>query len=108
MGCRSFRDNIRVQQQALDLARKSYDHDKQALDLGALAKLHDLLIGKTQVAERNRDVIHAQYQYKAALDGFALVVLTRADLTAALRSTEIVLYPDDPTMAPSAIDNSAF
>lgn len=91
------RDNIRVQQQALDLARKSYDHDKQALDLGALAKL-DIYQSETQVAERNRDVIQAQYQYKAALDGLRRLI--GADLTAALRRTEIVL-DDDPTVAPS-------
>ena len=91
------RDNIRVQQQALDLARKSYDHDKQALDLGALAKL-DIYQSETQVAERNRDLIQAQYQYKAALD--SLRRLIGADLTPAFRSTEIVL-DDDPTAVPS-------
>ena len=91
------RDNIRVQQQALDLARKSYDHDKQALDLGALAKL-DIYQSETQVAERNRDVIQAQYQYKAALDGLRRLI--GADLTPALRGAEIVL-DDDPTATPS-------
>ena len=91
------RDNILVQQQALDLARKSYDHDKQALDLGALAKL-DIYQSETQVAERNRDLIQAQYQYKAALD--SLRRLIGADLTPAFRSTEIVL-DDDPTAVPS-------
>ena len=36
---------------------------------------------------RRRDVIQAQYQYKAALEG--LCRLIGADLTPALRSTEI-------------------
>jgi hypothetical protein len=47
---------------------------------------------------RHRDVIQAQYQYKAALEG--LCRLIGADLTPALRSTEIV-SDVDPTVAPS-------
>ena len=90
------RDNIRVQEQAMDLAQKSYEHDKKALDLGALAKL-DIYQSQTQVAERNRDLVQARYQYKAALD--ALRRLIGADLTAALRSTDIVL-DDDPSVLP--------
>jgi outer membrane protein TolC len=85
------RDNIRVQQQTLTLAYKSYEHDKLALDLGALAKL-DIYQSETQVAERNRDLVQAQYQYKAALDGLRRLI--GADLTPALRETEIVLEDD--------------
>jgi outer membrane protein len=92
-----FRDNIRVQEQNVNLARKSYDHDKQALDLGALAKL-DIYQSETQVAERNRDLIAARYQYKSALD--AMRRLIGADLTTALRETEIVLE-DDASALPS-------
>lgn len=82
------RDNIRVQQQTLALAHKSYEHDKLALDLGALAKL-DIYQSETQVAERNRDLVQAEYQYKLALDGLRRLI--GADLTPELRSTEIVL-----------------
>jgi outer membrane protein TolC len=89
------RDNIRVQQQTVDLARKSYEHDKQALDLGALAKL-DIYQSETQVAERNLGLVQAQFQYKAALDGLRRFI--GADLTPALRNTEIVL-DDDPARA---------
>ena len=92
-----LRDNIRVQEQNVNLARKSYDHDKQALDLGALARL-DIYQSETQVAERNRDLISARYQYKAALD--AMRRLIGADLTPALRETEIVLE-DDASALPS-------
>ncbi len=92
-----LRDNIRVQEQNVNLARKSYDHDKQALDLGALARL-DIYQSETQVAERNRDLISARFQYKAALD--AMRRLIGADLTPALRDTEIVLE-DDASALPS-------
>ncbi|MDQ2710932.1 MAG: TolC family protein [Acidobacteriota bacterium] len=92
-----LRDAIRVQEQNVDLARKSYAHDKQALDLGALAKL-DIYQSETQVAERNRDLIAARYSYKAALD--AMRRLIGADLTPALRSTEIVLEDDASALPP--------
>lgn len=90
------RDNIGVLQQTLDLAQKSYERDKKALDLGALASL-DIYQSETQVAERNRDLIQAQYAYTAALDG--LRTLIGADLTPELRKTEIVLG-DDPAALP--------
>jgi outer membrane protein TolC len=89
-------DNIKVLQQTLDLAKKSYDHDKQALDLGALASL-DIYQSETQVAQRNTDLVQAQYSYVAALDG--LRRLMGADLTPELRKLEIVLE-DDPARLP--------
>jgi outer membrane protein TolC len=90
------RDNIKVQQQTVDLARKSYDRDKQALDLGALAQL-DIFQSQAQVAERNRDLIAAQYSYKSALDGLRRLI--GADLTPANRAMEIVIE-DDPAILP--------
>ncbi len=92
-----LRDAIRVQEQNVELARRSYAHDKQALDLGALARL-DIYQSETQVAERNRDLIAARYSYKAALD--AMRRLIGADLTPALRSTEIVLEDDASALPP--------
>jgi outer membrane protein TolC len=90
------RDNIDVLQQTLNLAQKSYERDKKALDLGALASL-DIYQSETQVAERNRDLIQARYAYTSALDG--LRTLIGADLTSELRRTEIVLG-DDPALLP--------
>ena len=80
------RDNIKVLQQTLALAQKSYDRDKQALDLGALASL-DIYQSETQVAERKRDLVQAQYTYRSALDG--LRRLMGADLSPDLRAIEI-------------------
>lgn len=91
------RDSIAVEQQNFDLARKSYEHDKQALDLGALAKL-DIYQSETQVAERKRDLVAAQFAYKAALDGLRRLI--GADLTATLRDTQIVL-DDDASAIPA-------
>ena len=91
------RDNIVVLQQTLALAQKSYEHDKLALDLGALAKL-DIYQSQTQVAERNRDLVQAKYVYKADLDGLRRLI--GADLTPQLRATDIVLE-DDAAALPS-------
>lgn len=93
------RDNIGVLQQTLALAQKSYEHDKLALDLGALAKL-DIYQSQTQVAERNRDLVQAKYQYKAALDGLRRLI--GADLTPQLRATDIVLEDDASALPPKS------
>jgi outer membrane protein TolC len=90
------RDNIKVLQQTLDLAQKSYERDKQALDLGALASL-DIYQSETQVAQRATDLVQAQYAYRAALEGLRRLI--GADLTAEWRATEIVLE-DDPAKVP--------
>jgi outer membrane protein TolC len=92
------RETIRVDQQAVDLAQQSYKHDKLALDLGALSKL-DIFQSETQVAERGRDLVQAQYEYKIQLDG--LCRLIGADLTPRLRETELVL-DDDPSVLPDS------
>ena len=91
------RDNVKVLQQTLDLAQKSYDRDKQALDLGALAQL-DIYQSEAQVAGRRRDLIQAQYGYRASVD--LLRRLMGADLTPELRAVEIVLDAD-PANLPS-------
>jgi outer membrane protein TolC len=91
------RDNVKVLQQTLDLAGKSYARDKQALDLGALAQL-DIFQSEAQVAGRKRDLIQANYSYKASVD--LLRRLMGADLTPQLRAVDIVLE-DDPGMLPA-------
>jgi outer membrane protein TolC len=90
------RENIRVNQQALDLAKKSYDHDKLALDLGALSKLQ-ILQSESQLAGRERDSVSAEYQYKVSLDGIRRLI--GADLSVQMRNTELVL-DDDPSVLP--------
>jgi outer membrane protein TolC len=91
------RDSIRVQEQTLGLAQKAFERDQKALDLGAISKL-DIFQSETQVAERNRDLIAARYQYTAALDGLRRLI--GADITPALRATDIVLE-DDPASLPA-------
>ncbi len=91
------RDSIRVQEQTVGLAQKAFERDKKALDLGAISRL-DIFQSETQVAERNRDLIAARYQYTAALDGLRRLI--GADITPSLRATEIVIE-DDPATLPA-------
>jgi outer membrane protein len=91
------RDNIRVAQQSLDLAQKSYDHDKQAVDLGAMSKL-DILQSQSQVAQRRVDLIQAQYSYRQSLDGLRRLI--GADLRPDTINIQIELE-DDPKALPS-------
>ncbi|MBZ5593626.1 MAG: TolC family protein [Acidobacteriia bacterium] len=92
------RDNIKVQQQAYDLAQKSYERDKLALDLGALPAL-DIFQSQSQVAQRKVGVIQAQYEYRDALDGLRRLI--GADLNPVTRNIEIVLEDDPaPTLIP--------
>ncbi len=92
------RDSIRVAQLAVDLAQKSYDRDKLALDLGALSRL-DIYQSQSQVAQRRVELIGAQYAFRDALDGLRRLI--GADLNPATRNIEIVLQ-DDPSSLPLA------
>jgi outer membrane protein len=94
------RDNIRVAELSLDLAQKSYERDKKALDLGAISKL-DILPSQSQVAQRKLDLIQAQYGYREALDG--LRRLMGADLKPNTVNIEIVLE-DNPSALPPGFE----
>ena len=94
------RDFIGVQQQSVNLAQKSFERDKKALDLGALGKL-DIYQSQTQVAERSRDLVAAQYNYQGALDGLRRLI--GADLTPQMRNTDIVLEDDPAVLPPETI-----
>jgi outer membrane protein TolC len=91
------RENIRVLEQSLDLAQKSYERDRQALDLGALSKL-DILQSQSQVAQRKLDLIQGRYAYRQALDGLRQSI--GADLKPNTLVMEIVLE-DDPRETPA-------
>ena len=95
-----LRDGIRVAEQAVALAQKTNERDQKALDLGAISKL-DIYQSQAQVADSKRALIQAQHQYTSALDGLRRLI--GADLTPAMRSTEIVLE-DDASAIPTKND----
>ena len=89
------RDGIRVQEQAVALAEKANERDKKALELGAISRL-DIYQSEAQVADSKRNLIQAQHQYTSALDGLRRLI--GADVSPALRSTQIVLEDNASTL----------
>lgn len=61
------RESLRVDRESLDEAQKSYDHDKHALELGALAPL-DIYRSQSQVASRRVSVIQGEFFVKQQED----------------------------------------
>lgn len=82
------RENLTVQQQSLEEAQKSYEHDKKALSLGALPPL-DIYRSESQVASRRVGVIQAEYALKQNADIFRRDI--GADLDSGIRAVDLDL-----------------
>ena len=82
------RENLKVTQESLDAAQKSYDHDKRSLELGALPPL-DIYRSESTVASRRVSVIQAEYALKEAEDVFRQVI--GADVDENIRAYDVVL-----------------
>lgn len=67
------RGNLDVYQQSLEAAQASYEHDKRALELGALPPL-DIYRSESEVASRRVQVIQAEYALKQAEDTLRLTI----------------------------------
>jgi outer membrane protein TolC len=65
--------NLKVDQDSLSLAQASYEHDKRALELGALPPL-DIYRSQSEVAARNLQAIQGQYALKQAEDDLRLTL----------------------------------
>jgi outer membrane protein len=61
------RGNLEVYQQSLEAAQASYQHDKRALELGALPPL-DIYRSEAEVASRRVQVIQAEYALRQSED----------------------------------------
>ncbi len=61
------RGNLAVAQKSLDAAQATYNHDKRALELGALPPL-DIYRSESQVADRRVQVIQGEYSLKQTED----------------------------------------
>jgi outer membrane protein len=99
------RESLRVSQQTLKEAQASYDHDKRALDLGALSPL-DIYRSESQVAQRRVSEIQAEYALKQAEDSFRMVI--GADLDPYIRALDLNLTQDPSPQEPLfSIDSAA-
>ena len=96
------RENLKVTQESLDAAQKSYDHDKRSLELGALPPL-DIYRSESTVATRKVAVIQAEYALKEAEDQFRQWI--GADIDPNIRAYDLDLVDKaDPSGALMTID----
>lgn len=98
----AMRENLKVTQESLDAAQKSYDHDKKSLELGALPPL-DIYRSESTVASRKVSVIQAEYALKQAEDQFREVI--GADIDPNIRAYDLDLTDAaDPSGTMETID----
>jgi outer membrane protein TolC len=94
------RKALEVLQKSLELAEASYQHDKRALELGALPPL-DIYRSESQVAQRKIAVIQAQYSLKQVE-----VILRQtigADLDQHIESLDLDLIESAENPSPLAV-----
>lgn len=82
------RQNLNVLRKSLEQAEASYQHDKRALELGALPPF-DIYRSEAQVASRRVQVIQAEYDLKQRQDEFRRLV--GADLDPSVRGLDLDL-----------------
>jgi outer membrane protein TolC len=82
------RENLVVQKKSVDEAQQTYDHDKLALEKGALPPL-DIYRSESQVAARRVSEIQAEYALKQVEDSFRRVI--GADIDPNIRALDVDL-----------------
>jgi outer membrane protein len=91
------RESLRVAQESVKQAQASYDHDKRALELGALPPL-DIYRSESQVAQRRVSAIQAEYALKQSEDAFRQVI--GADLDPNIAALDLDLVEDPSPQEP--------
>jgi outer membrane protein TolC len=86
------RESLRVAEESVKQAQASYDHDKRALELGALPPL-DIYRSESQVAQRRVSAIQAEYALKQAEDAFRQVIGADLDPNIAALDLDLVEEP---------------
>ncbi len=97
------RESLRINQKSQDLAQASYDRDKHALDLGALAPL-DIYQSEAQVANRKVAVIQSEYFLKSQEDQFRRIIGADQDPDVRTLELELVESPE-PSGALEQVDS---
>jgi outer membrane protein TolC len=85
--------NLKVDQESLSLAEASYQHDKRALELGALPPL-DIYRSQSEVAARNLQAIQGQYALKQAEDDLRLTIGANQDPAIHALNLELTEKPE--------------
>src|SRR5439155_3091155 len=87
------RGNVEVNQKALEAAEATYQHDKRALELGALPPL-DIYRSESEVASRRVQAIQAEYTLKEAEDGLRLTIGADQDSYAQALDLDLTEKPE--------------
>jgi outer membrane protein len=96
------RENLDVAKNLQAQAQQSYDHDKEALEKGALPPL-DIYRSESEVAQHRVSEIQAEYAVKEAEDIFRNAI--GADIDPNIRALDVNLTePPEPTDALLAVD----
>lgn len=86
------RENMKIAQKSQELAEASYDHDKRALELGALPPL-DIYRSQAEVANRKVQTIQAQFQLRSMEDQFRRLLGADQDADVRLLDLDLVENP---------------
>jgi outer membrane protein len=87
------RGSFDVERRSLDLAESSYQHDKRALELGALPPL-DIYRSQSEVAARRLQAIQSEYVLKQAQEAFRFTIGVDQDPTLASLELDLVEKPE--------------
>jgi outer membrane protein len=87
------RGSFDVEQRSLALAESSYQHDKRALELGALPPL-DIYRSQSEVAARRLQAIQSEYALKQAQEAFRFTIGVDQDPTLAALELDLVEQPE--------------
>ncbi len=87
------RGGFDVEQRSLALAESSYQHDKRALELGALPPL-DIYRSQSEVAARRLQAIQSEYVLKQAQDAFRFTIGVDQDPALAALELDLVEKPE--------------
>jgi outer membrane protein len=87
------RGSFDVERRSLDLAESSYQHDKRALELGALPPL-DIYRSQSEVAARRLQAIQSEYALKQAQEAFRFAIGVDQDPTLAALELDLIEKPE--------------
>jgi outer membrane protein len=87
------RGSFDVEQRSLALAESSYQHDKRALELGALPPL-DIYRSQSEVAARRLQAIQSEYVLKQAQEAFRFSIGVDQDPALAALDLDLVEKPE--------------
>jgi len=90
------RGNFDVEKKSFDAANASYQHDKRALELGALPPL-DIYRSQAEVAARRLVSIQGEYALKQAQEALRLAIGADQDPATATLDFELTEQPDPAT-----------